>query len=78
MRIEIHIYGKNGVSFAVHKKRYHVVYVKGGIAVAQEFFGIIENFDSSKTEVENMKANGYFRIFDCGNLVFVKEYPENV
>ena len=33
MRIEIHIYGKNSVFFAVHKKRYHVVYVKDGIAV---------------------------------------------
>lgn len=33
MRIEIHIYGKNSVFFAVHKKRYYVVYVKDGIAV---------------------------------------------
>lgn len=33
MRIEIHIYDKNSVFFAVHKKRYHVVYVKDGIAV---------------------------------------------
>ena len=33
MRIEIHIYGKNSVFFAVHKKRYQVVYVKDGIAV---------------------------------------------
>ena len=39
---------------------------------------ILDNFDENKTEVENMKANGYFRIFDCGNFVFVKEYPENV
>ena len=30
MRIEIHIYGKNSVFFAVHKKRYQVVYVKDG------------------------------------------------
>ena len=33
MRIEIHIYGKNSVFFTVYKKRYHVVYVKDGIAV---------------------------------------------
>lgn len=39
---------------------------------------ILDNFDENKTEVENMKSNGYFRIFDCGNFVFVKEYPENV
>ena len=33
---------------------------------------LLENFDESKTEVENMKANGYNRIFDCGNLVYEK------
>ena len=31
---------------------------------------ILEKFDKNKTEVENMKINGYGRIFDCGNLVF--------
>ena len=33
---------------------------------------LLKNFDESKTEVENMKANGYNRIFDCGNLVYEK------
>ena len=33
---------------------------------------LLEFFDESKTEVENMKANGYNRIFDCGNLVYEK------
>ena len=36
--------------------------------------GILEHFDESKSEVQNMKDNGYDRIFDCGNLVFVKKY----
>ena len=35
---------------------------------------ILDVFDENKTEVENMKANGYHRIFDCGNLVFEKTY----
>lgn len=35
------------------------------------------NFDSSKTEKENMKNNGYDIIWDCGNMVFVKEYLVN-
>jgi hypothetical protein len=35
---------------------------------------LLENFDENKTEVENMKANGYNRIFDCGNMVFEKIY----
>jgi hypothetical protein len=28
--------------------------------------GALEVFDPAKTEVENCKANGYYRIFDCG------------
>ena len=35
---------------------------------------VLEKFDPSKSERENMKDNGYYRIYDCGNLVFVKEY----
>jgi hypothetical protein len=31
---------------------------------------ILEKFDPDLTEVENMKKNGYNRIFDCGNDVF--------
>lgn len=32
--------------------------------------GKLEIFDGSLTEVENMKNNGYTRIWDCGNYVF--------
>ena len=35
---------------------------------------LLEHFEESKSEWENMKDNGYDRIFDCGNLVFVKNY----
>lgn len=35
---------------------------------------ILQIFDKDKTEFENMKDNGYHRIFDCGNLVFEKVY----
>lgn len=35
---------------------------------------LLETFDPAKSEVENMKLNGYRRIFDCGNLVFVKKF----
>jgi len=31
-------------------------------------------FDSNLTEWENMQLNGYDRIWDCGNLVFTKDY----
>ena len=35
---------------------------------------ILEKFDENLSESENMKLNGYNRIYDCGNLVYVKEY----
>jgi len=34
----------------------------------------LKKFDESKTEVENMRMNKFTRIFDCGNMVFIKEY----
>lgn len=33
---------------------------------------ILDNFDESKSEWDNMSMNGYNRIFDCGNLVYVR------
>ena len=39
-----------------------------------KWMDVLENFDPGKSEVENMKANGYHRIFDCGNMVFEKTY----
>ncbi len=35
---------------------------------------MLEKFDPAKSEAENMKANGYNRIYDCGNMVFEKIY----
>ena len=32
-----------------------------------------DKFDESKSEVENMHTNGWGRIYDCGNFVFVKK-----
>lgn len=31
-----------------------------------------DKFDASKSESENMRANGWSKIYDCGNIVFVK------
>lgn len=33
---------------------------------------LLESFNPEQTEWENMKANGFDRIWDCGNLVFTK------
>lgn len=37
---------------------------------------LLESYDSNKTEVENMNTNGYNRIFDCGNITFIKTYSK--
>jgi very-short-patch-repair endonuclease len=39
---------------------------------------ILDKFDPELTECENMKNNGWNRIWDCGNLVFVKSYTNEV
>ena len=33
----------------------------------------LKNYDSTKTEIENMNMNGYYRYFDCGNAVYINE-----
>ena len=35
---------------------------------------LLDMYDPNKTEIQNMSDNGYKRIFDCGNLVFIKIY----
>ena len=35
---------------------------------------ILEQYDPSESESKNMSNNGYYRIYDCGNLVYVKTY----
>lgn len=36
----------------------------------------LEMFDPDLSEAENMRRNKFTRIWDCGNLVFVKEYKK--
>lgn len=36
--------------------------------------GLLETFDPELSEIQNMIANGYNRVFDCGNLVYIKHY----
>ncbi len=35
-----------------------------------KLYNLLENFDNKKSEIENMKNNGYLRIFDCGNIIY--------
>ena len=36
--------------------------------------GLLDKFDESKSEWQNMQDNGFHRVFDCGNIVFGKQY----
>jgi very-short-patch-repair endonuclease len=42
-----------------------------------ELSKILKNFDNSLSEWENMQLNGYDRIWDCGNLKYVKSYSND-
>lgn len=35
---------------------------------------ICKTYDKNKTVSENLRDNDYLRIFDCGKLMFVKNY----
>jgi len=72
--------GYKAVGFKeLHKSEPAYYYLKGNKRLSR--FGFqkhklekaLTTFDASLTEVENMKANGYSRIFDCGTLVMVRE-----
>lgn len=38
---------------------------------------LLEVYDSSKTETENVLANGYYRLWDCGNMAFAWRSKES-
>jgi ribosomal protein L44E len=35
---------------------------------------ILQKFDGTLTESKNLLANGFYRIFDCGNSIFIKKF----
>jgi len=39
-----------------------------------KLFKLLDNFDKKLTETQNMYNNGYRKIYDCGNKVYIKEY----
>ena len=73
------VYEKLGFKFS-HLSLPNYWYFKGNVLQLEsrvkyqkhKLKSLLEFFDESKTEVENMKANGYNRIFACGNLVYEK------
>ena len=79
MKSESTLYNRLGFSL-VSESSPNYWYVKGGELFNRIQFqkhklnGILDKFDESKSEWQNMQDNGYDRIFDCGNLVYAKLY----
>lgn len=51
-------------------------YIKGSTLISRyraqkhKLHNLLEDFDPNLSEVLNMKANGYYRSFDCGQLIY--------
>jgi hypothetical protein len=69
------VYEKNGFSFS-HASQPNYFYWKGSEWHGRERFqkhrlkDLLEKFDANLSERENMRANGWHQIYDCGNLVY--------
>lgn len=69
------IYNKNGFKL-VNETKPNYFYIKNGILFSRQKFqkhklkNKISNFDKNKTEAENMFANNYRRIWDCGHYKY--------
>jgi G:T-mismatch repair DNA endonuclease (very short patch repair protein) len=55
-----------GYFWAKHAKRHHRQSFQ-----KHKLVNILKHFDPEKTEVENCEANGYWRVFDCGQSKWV-------
>ncbi len=72
------IYKKLGFTFS-HYSKPGYFYFKNGIKYSRQQFmkhklkDKLEKFDPTLTEYENMGLNGYYKVFDCGQGVWVKD-----
>ena len=70
------VYESCGFSFS-HYSDPGYVYYKRGMIKSRMYFqkhkleNIFENFDPNLTEEENLLRNGWVRVYDCGNSVYV-------
>lgn len=66
-------YKKSGWIFTKYTKPSYIYYKNGKLYNRLHFqkhklSKVLENYDPSKTEFENMDANKYLRIYDCGTI----------
>lgn len=77
---EGNLYTMLGFRF-IHRSNPNYFYFKGNLDLKSRIQfqkhklpETLDSFDINKTEWENMKDNGWNRIWDCGNMVFEKLY----
>lgn len=76
------LYEKTGFEFS-HITAPGLWYTKNGVRYRREKFmkhklpKLLENFDPSLTERENMRNHGYLRIFDAGSIKYVMKNPSS-
>ncbi|QPX65421.1 putative homing endonuclease [Campylobacter phage F372] len=71
------IYKQLGFTFSHYSEPGYYYFKNGGIHTRQQFMkhklkDKLEKFDPNLTESENMRLNGYHKIWDCGQGVWVK------
>lgn len=79
------LYDRLGMNLAVpiEKIKPNYKYVKGTSVLSRyqcqkhKLKNLLKNFDPELSEAENMSNNGYYKLFDCGNLTYVKDYKDN-
>lgn len=73
------VYKALGFEFK-HRSKPNYFYTKGPSIVSRykaqkhKLANWLPVFDSSLSEKSNLEANGYHRVWDCGNLVYIKHY----
>lgn len=71
------IYKQLGFSFSHYSEPGYYYFKNGGIHTRQQFMkhklkNKLERFDPNLTESENMRINGYHKVWDCGQGVWIK------
>lgn len=73
------LYKQLGLTLS-HRSKPNYFYANGPYIVSRyqaqkhKLSKLLDVFDPELSEVANMNLNRYYRVFDCGNLVFTKEY----
>ena len=77
------VYPKLGFDYDGYSRPNYKYYKDGQLYSRQKFMKsrldkLLPDFDPNLTEFENMRRNGYARLYDCGNFRFVWRRPQSL